>query len=170
MNTTDDDDQEPNPRIKTGELSMQPRNSLPSLQRREMTASPEQIIVGLTRALALVAPTGFDKGDRKAWLAAAAEALQGVPPDLLQRGIQFAVLNSDHPSNIVKNIMREIGEEWKGWAPDEDKRGKPKYISDTGYVYHSTNPEDVMREAEKRSDWTTYYIAKAAAGRRPHEA
>lgn len=142
---------------------------MPSL-RGQRTATPEQIIVGLTKALALSAPTGFEKGDRKAWLAAAAEALQGIPPELLQRGIAFAMLNSDHPSNIVKNIMREIGEEWKGWAPEEDRRGKPKYISATGYVYHSTDPENVMREAEHRADWTTYYAAKVDMGKRPHEA
>ena len=169
MSTTDDD-QEPNPNTPTDARLALPKISLPSLQRREMVASQEQIIIGLTRVLALVAPTGFDKGDRKAWLAAAAEALHGVPPDLLFRGIEFAMLASDHPSNIVKNIMREIGGEWKGWAPEEAKRGKPKYISATGYVYFSTNPEDVMREAERRADWSTYYMAKVDMGKRPHEA
>lgn len=128
---------------------------------RQAVATPPQIIRELTRALSLVAPTGFEKGDRKAWLAAAADALRDVPPDLLRRGVDFAMLNSDHPSNVVKNIMREIGEEWKCWAPEEDRRGKPKYISATGYVYHSSNPEDVMREAERRADWNTYWLARS---------
>ncbi len=161
----DDDDQEPNQNIPTDAQLTLPRNSLPSLQRHGLIATQEQIIIGLTRVLALVAPTGFDKGDRKAWLAAAAEALNGVPPNLLLRGVEFAMLASDHPSNIVKNIMLEIGEEWKGWAPEEAKRGKPKYISASGHVYFSTDPNEVMREAERRADWSTYYLAKADGGR-----
>ncbi len=39
--------------------------------------------------------------------------------------------------------------------------GADKYVSESGHVYQSGNPETVMREAEKRADWTTYYSAKS---------
>jgi hypothetical protein len=38
---------------------------------------------------------------------------------------------------------------------------KARYVSASGYEYRGSD-EQVMREAEKRSDWGTYYSAKAA--------
>lgn len=40
------------------------------------------------------------------------------------------------------------------------------YVSESGYEYRSSDPDTVMREAEARSDWTTYYAAKADRERR----
>lgn len=36
-----------------------------------------------------------------------------------------------------------------------------KYVSASGYEYRSSDPETVMREAEKRADWSTYWGAKS---------
>ncbi len=149
----DEDDEKNTPKDELALLS----NEFLLVLRQPPIADTREITLAVASVLALVAPAGFDEADREQWLTAATVALDGIPAELLRRGVAFAMLNSDHPSNIVKNIMREIGEEWKGWAPEEDRRGKPKYISATGYVYHSSNPEDVKREAERRADWSTYW-------------
>jgi hypothetical protein len=38
---------------------------------------------------------------------------------------------------------------------------RASYVSEGGHIYRSHDPADVMREAEKRADWTTYYAAKS---------
>lgn len=45
---------------------------------------------------------------------------------------------------------------------------KAKYVSDSGHVYRSHDPEMVMREAEKRADWGIYYQAKSDLENRRH--
>lgn len=82
-------------------------------RQRLEPATTEQIIRGLSSALILVAPAGFSEGDRKAWLTAAAITLEGIPPDLLERGVAAARRAADHPSRIVPSIMAEIGDAWQ---------------------------------------------------------
>lgn len=101
----------------------QPTNSLQSwggetrevreARQRLVPASPEQVIRSLTGALILVAPAGFTPGDRKAWLTAAAMTLEGIPFDLLERGVAAARRTADHPSRIIGAIFDEIGEGWQ---------------------------------------------------------
>lgn len=45
---------------------------------------------------------------------------------------------------------------------------KAKYVSDSGHIYRSHDPETVMREAEKRADWGIYYQAKSDLENRRH--
>lgn len=61
--------------------------------------------------LALVSPTGMTEEDRNEWLKAAWIALDGIPLDLLKRGV-VAARFADHPAKIVPAILREIDEAW----------------------------------------------------------
>lgn len=77
-----------------------------------MPARPDLIAKGLGTVLALVAPAGFSEGDRVLWLKVATQTLDGIPDDLLRRGIIHARLTCDHPSKVVPAIMDEIGLAW----------------------------------------------------------
>lgn len=73
---------------------------------------PATIIAKLTHVLALCAGVGMSADDRGEWLAAAATALDGIPPDLLAIGIEAARRTADHPSKIVPAINAAIGVYW----------------------------------------------------------
>lgn len=81
--------------------------------RRRLEPAPRETLVkSLSSALVLSAPAGFTEGDRRAWLAAAAVTLQGIPADLLELGVAAARRTADHPSRIVPTIMTEVQEAW----------------------------------------------------------
>jgi hypothetical protein len=86
--------------------------ALSAAESRLVPATDEAIVQALSGCLTLVAPTGFDKGDRKAWLAAAAMTLQGIPPTLLDWGVAHARQVVDHPSRIVPAILEKVQTAW----------------------------------------------------------
>lgn len=65
-------------------------------------------------ALALVAPASMSREDCEEWLAAAKNALRGMPGDLLAIGCQAASRKADHPSKIVKVIFETVQSLWDG--------------------------------------------------------
>lgn len=109
----------------------------------------------LASALALCVPSGFSEDDRALWLKVATETVKDIPAAILRQAIIEARKVCDHPSKIVPFITGFV---------NGDSGRKRRYISGTGHVYFSTDPTEVMREAEKRSDWDTYYRAKADGG------
>lgn len=67
----------------------------------------------LAACLALVAPTGMGEAERQQWMAAAREALRGIPADLMRRGAAYARRHADHPAKVVPCIFREVGAAWE---------------------------------------------------------
>lgn len=76
--------------------------------------------------LALTAGVGMADVDREEWLAAAMDALKGIPLDLLERGIKAARPVADHPSKIVPLIMGEAMPRWRDRLRD---RGMVRRLS-----------------------------------------
>jgi hypothetical protein len=77
-----------------------------------VSSPPDLIIDALTPVLAMVAPAGLTQADREEWLGAAADALRGIPGDLLYRGIRVARASVDHPAKIVAAIMASAQAPW----------------------------------------------------------
>jgi hypothetical protein len=75
-------------------------------------ADPEMIVVALAPVLTLVAPSGMSEDDREEWFAAAADALRGIPGDLLYRGLRVARASVDHPAKVVPMIISTISAAW----------------------------------------------------------
>ncbi|USI71629.1 hypothetical protein [Sphingomonas morindae] len=90
-------------------------------------APPELIVDALTPVLAMVAPTGLNEDDRVEWLAAAADALRGIPGDLLYRGIRVSRASVDHPAKIVPAIMAAVQ---KGWAQRRSDRSSLRWLAE----------------------------------------
>lgn len=71
------------------------------------------IIQALTAVYSLVVPVGATQADRNVWNVAAADALKGIPRDLLDAGIKAARKVVDHPSKIIPAIMKEVEGLWR---------------------------------------------------------
>lgn len=80
-------------------------------QRMEPT-DPETVMARVSAVLALTAATGMTPGARTEWLTAAADALKGIPRDLLDRGVTVARSRVDHPRQIVPAILAEVKDAW----------------------------------------------------------
>ena len=93
------------------------RSSLPvalaAANARLDAADPVAIMNKLTPALALTAGAGMTGGARTEWLTAAADALKGIPHDLLDRGVRVARSSADHPSKIIPLILAEVKDQWR---------------------------------------------------------
>ena len=93
------------------------RSSLPvalaAANTRLDAADPVTIMNKLTPALALTAGAGMTGGARTEWLTAAADALKGIPHDLLDRGVRVARSAADHPSKIIPLILAEVKDQWR---------------------------------------------------------
>lgn len=74
--------------------------------------SSVEFITEITPCLMLVAPVGMDEDAQAAWFEIAYMALEGIPIALLRRGCKAALRNADHPSKIVREIIKAIGEDW----------------------------------------------------------
>lgn len=75
----------------------------------------------VTSSLVLVAGVGMTREDSRAWQAAAAEALSGIPADLLEIGCAAAKRTCDHPSKIVPTILATVGHRWDARRADLTK-------------------------------------------------
>lgn len=104
----------------------------------------------LLACLLLVAPSNLSAEDRAAWIAVARQTVAGMPADQFHAGCQRARESCRFPSEIIPTIF--------GNLPDGKK--SPKYISETGFIYHG-DEDEVMRIAAQRADWTTYWYAKS---------
>lgn len=146
--------------ITTDQPSQQPTHSLQTwneptaialVKKRLEPATREQLVRSLSCALILVAPAGFSEGDRKAWLAAAAVTLEGIPADLLDRGLTVARKTCDHPARIIPAIMAEIEEAWEARKRDyrENTPSRPMLAPPTEPEFERCSPEaaaEIMRE------------------------
>jgi hypothetical protein len=99
-----------------------------------------------------------DLAAHAAQLALLARDLADIDPDALSEAIREHVLFSPFmpkAADLVALIEKRSG--GRGYFGG--------YVSESGYVYRSRDPESVMREAERRADWTIYYQAKLDMGR-----
>lgn len=71
------------------------------------STDPEDVITILSPILALVGAAGMSQDDRREWLAAATDALQHIPHDLLSAAAASAKQACDHPSKVIPFIIRE---------------------------------------------------------------
>lgn len=109
----------------------------------------------LMACLTLVAPVSMTAEDRAAWVAVAMQTLSGLTSSQLRKGCQQARETCRFPSEIVPTVL--------GNAPQGQNRPS-KYISESGFVYYG-DEDEVMRLAEKRADWTTYWFAASNRNR-----
>lgn len=66
----------------------------------------------LLACLTLVAPSGMNAEDRKAWVAIARKTLTGIPADLLKRGCDKARRTCRLAADIVPTIEAEVRATW----------------------------------------------------------
>lgn len=69
------------------------------------------LVMGLTRALSLVAGA-LDQQARKEWIMAAATELQHAPGDLVEAALGRARMYCDHVSKIVPFVLKDIEDIW----------------------------------------------------------
>lgn len=83
---------------------------------------------------------------------------------LMLETIRSCMAGSTEPTSSLKRFDRAIrhahAKLLSGLVPATNGNGGSKYVSGSGHVYRG-DAAAVMREAEKRADWTTYYTAKA---------
>jgi hypothetical protein len=153
----DDNDNPPNPyeelgptrRLTCGSMS---NESVPPLEIRELVAE-----VGLRYR----PHSQADLAAHAAQLALLARDLANVDPQALGDAIREHVLFSPFmpkAADLVALIEKRVG--GRGYLGG--------YVSESGYVYRSRDPQSVMREAEKRADWSIYYQAKVDLSRAPN--
>lgn len=106
----------------------------------------------LLGCLTLVVPSTMTPDDRALWISVAWQTVANMSRAEFLDGCQRARETCRFPSEIVPTII--------GNTPDGANSGR--YISDSGYVYRGDETE-VMRAAEHRADWATYYAAKVNA-------
>lgn len=111
-------------------------------------ATRQEIASELLACLGLVAPASMGADDRAAWLTIAVDTLSELTIDQLREGCRKARSTCRFPSEIVPAVYGNTFEPRK------------RYISESGFVYHG-EPQEVMRLAEQRGDWNTYWSAKA---------
>jgi hypothetical protein len=61
----------------------------------------------LSACLALVRPVGMTEGETEDWLAVAAEAIEHIPPHILEWGAKAARQKCTHHSQVVPTIITE---------------------------------------------------------------
>lgn len=124
-------------------------------------------LIELTQELARIAGCSHSSPRRimahqevvKGWLDASIDMKTVAVPTILQ-----AVASSTEPITSLRYFdaaVRTADARLKAKANGANGSPNGRYVSDTGFTYRSTDPKDVMREAEKRADWSTYYRAKA---------
>lgn len=93
------------------------------------------------------------------------KVIDSWPPGEL--AAQLEQFKAHHASK--NNTFSDPQKAWSTWALNTRKWGvgkkenlAPKWVSATGHQYRGDD-EAVMREAEKRSDWDTYWKVKATA-------
>lgn len=87
--------------------------ALASANARLQPTPPADVMMRLAPVLTLTAGAGMTGGARAEWLAAAADALKGIPFDLLERGIRAARSTCDHPSKIIPAILADVKDAWR---------------------------------------------------------
>ncbi|WP_419808374.1 hypothetical protein [Sphingomonas sp.] len=114
-----DDEQEPTAWQETGGVVPQPASALPATQWSSSSLAlptntdPTSDTPDNRRAfaetigpcLALTAPSGMGKEDRRNWLAAAFASLRHLPLDVIEAGCREAARVADHPSKIVPAVI-----------------------------------------------------------------
>lgn len=127
----------------------------PSLKRKMPSAETKKLVseIGLRYQPA----SRTDLAAHAAQLALLARDLADVDTDDLADAIQAHVLACPFMPKAADLI--DIIEQ-------RDRNYHSGYVSESGYIYRGRTPEDVMREAERRADWTTYYSVKAKTGNR----
>ena len=121
-------------------------------------ANADEIIATVAPCLALVAGVGMHDDARDEWLIAAAEALRGIPTDLLIRGCDAAKLRADHPSKILTTIMDEVGGTWS-W-----RRARKSERLDNRHV----EKETATCTAEEAREIARRYKVGSFAEHQPH--
>lgn len=64
----------------------------------------------LSACLALVRPVGMTEGETEDWLAVAAEAIEHIPPHILEWGAKGARQKCTHHSQVVPTIIADTRE------------------------------------------------------------
>jgi hypothetical protein len=85
--------------------------------------------------------------ERTAWLTIAIETLSHLTLGQLREGCRNARMTCRFPSEIVPAVIGGTAEP------------RRQYISASGFIYRGDDTE-VMRVAEQRADWNTYWSAK----------
>ena len=86
--------------------------ALAECQARLVPVDASDVGGRLGKILTLCAGAGLDGDDRAEWLAAAGEALKGIPADLLDVAIRHARPRADHPSKIIPLMMAAVMPAW----------------------------------------------------------
>ena len=116
----------------------------------------------VTSALVLVAGVGMTQDESRAWQAAAAEALRGIPVDLLELGCSVARRTCDHPSKIVPAIIKTVGKAWDGRRADLAKLQRIAAAADT----ERPVPIDLCRPEEVAAILAEFGIRRSEAAPR----
>jgi hypothetical protein len=111
-------------------------------------ATRGEIANELLACLTLVAPSTMGADERAAFITVGIETLSELSLAELKEGARQARKTCRFPSELLPAIF------------GNSEEARETYISASGYIYRG-DERAVMREAEKRADWSTYYQAKA---------
>lgn len=104
-------------------------------------------------------PSHTDLESHAARLSLMADLLADCDPDELDAAVMIWAQTSKWLPTVAELLDIIAGGDGSCGTADSRQRGGVHYVSDSGYSYRGSQ-ESVMREAEKRSDWSTYYQAR----------